>query len=225
MTQLITKTEPQQISFTERKLAGLQKRKPDKVAYILSIEKLWETYAWDRTDENMQRLINSFKFMMHRKAEAWHSRWKNKRLRKDDFLSIFYETAWKMCDDYCHYQDFYFYETLCLAIHRKGIDLTRKLATKQTYFEVAAVPLLEETAEYLPDKSVKIEDDFETNDLNDRILNAESLTEKEKQLLQVIYDNPDASYRQIAKLIGVKEHKTVIRSLRKIKRKINYIFL
>lgn len=223
MITLVAKKELKQLSFTERKLAGLQKRKPDQVDYILSVEKLWETYAWNRTDENVQRLINSFKFMLHRKAEAWESRWKNKRLR-DDFLSAFYEAAGELCDDYIHYQEFYFYETLCLFIHRRGIDLTRKLLRKQTQFEVAAVPLFDETADYLPDISVDIENDVVTNDLVGRILKDGSLTEKEKWFLQVIYDNPDSSDRELARIAGLNHNYEVTRILSRIKKKINYIY-
>lgn len=192
--------------------------------YILSIEILWEAYAWNRTDENMQRLLNSFKFMLHRKAESWHNRWKNKRLHKDDFLSVFYEAAGELCDDYIHYQEFYFYETLCLVVHRRGIDLTRKLLRKQTHFEVAALPLFDETADYLPDISVDIENDVVTNDLVGRILSDGSLTEKERWLLQVIYDNPDSSDREIARIAGLNHNYEVTRILRRIKKKINYIY-
>lgn len=222
MITLVAKKELKQLSFTERKLAGLQKRKPDQVDYILSIEKLWEAYAWNRTDENMQRLLNSFKFMLHRKAEAGERKWKNKRLHKDDFLSVFYETAGKLCDDYCHYQAFYFYETLCLAIDRRGIDLTRKLTTKQGRFEVAALPLFDETADYLPDISVDIENDVVTNDLVGRILKDESLTDKERRLLQIIYDNPKTSNPAISVLSDLKSHQQVDRYLNRIQNKLSF---
>lgn len=225
MTQLIARNKPDQLPLSQKKLPGLQQRKPNQVAHILRIEKLWENYAWNPTDENLHRLLSSVKFTIYRKAEAWHNRWKNKRLCKDDFLSAYYETAWKLCESYSHYQEFYFYETLCLAINRRGIDLTRKLLRKQTDFEVAAIPLLDETADYLPDKRINIENDVVINDLTGRILKDESLTMKERQLLQVIYDNPDASNREIASIAGLNHHYSVTRSLRRIKQKINHFYL
>ncbi|MCY8938085.1 hypothetical protein [Peribacillus frigoritolerans] len=224
-TSLVTKKEPTQPTMTERKLAGLIKRQPNKISYILQIEKLWESYALNRTDESRDKLLNSLKFCIHQKAEAWERKWKNKRLYKEDFQTIFYETAWKLCDDYSHYQEFYFYETLCLAFKRRGIDLTRKLRTKQGRFEVNALPLLEETSQYLPDKRVDIENDVLNRDLIERVLTDESLTEQERGLLQVIYDNPDSSNRDIAILAGLNHHHQVTRSLTKIKGKLNYLFL
>lgn len=127
--------------------------------------------------------------------------------------------------DYNHYQEFYFYETLCLVFKRRGIDLTRKLRTNQGHFEVNALPLLEETSQYLPDKRVNIENDVLNRDLIERVLTDESLTVQERRLLHVIYDNPDSSYREIAILVDLKHHQQVTRSLHKIRSKLIHIFL
>jgi len=220
--ELLIKNEISPIPFTEKKIEGLKLRQsPQKVTFILAIEKVWEVYALNRTEKNLNRLINAVEFSLQRKAESWGYKWENKRLSKDDFLSVFYETVWKLADSYTHYQNFYFYETLCLAIDRAGIDLTRKLLTKQVIFEVSTVSFFDEAPDYLPDKSIDIEKDLEMKELIHCILSAESLAKEERQLLQVIYDNPDASYRQIAELTGLKHHENVVRALRKIFKKIN----
>jgi hypothetical protein len=225
MTQFIMKVELKQPSKAERKLEGLRKRKPNKVEYILQIEKLWEDYAFDRTETNLDKLVKTLKFTVKQKAEAMERRWINKRLSMADFESVFYEELWKLCDNYNHYGEFYFYETFLVAISKRGIDVTRKLTTRKGQFETSILPLKEETVEFIPDPRVNIEKDVINCDLVKRILTDRSLTEQEIGLLQAIYSNPETSNRELANELGFNHHEQVSRTLNKIKKKISYIFL
>ncbi|BCC09441.1 hypothetical protein BCM0060_p2107 (plasmid) [Bacillus cereus] len=72
---------------------------------------------------------------------------------------------------YTWYQTFYFYEGLCLKLHNRGLDIVRELRTKQGKFDVNALLLKEETAEFIADTRVDIETDVINSDLVERILN------------------------------------------------------
>lgn len=222
-TPFVKKAELKQIPKAESKLEGLRKRNPDKVNYILQIEEIWEKYAFNRTDENLNQLVKSLKFTINRKAESMENKWNSTRLSKADFESTYYEELWKLCDSYNHYGEFYFYETFLLAIHNRSIDLTRKLITKIGEFEKKILPLKEETADFIPDTRVDIEKQVIDSDLVVRILSDKSLTELELNLLQAIYRNPDTSYRGLAKELGFNHHEQVTRTLSRIKKKLFYI--
>lgn len=226
---LVKKTELKQLPMAERKLEGLKKRrKPSIVKYVLEVEKLWEEYAFDPTEENMNRILKKCKFMISKKASFLETQWGNNGLKKSDFESVFYETAWVVCQQYTHYQEFYLYETIHLALKRKSIDVTRYLMTKQGAFnkDVLSLDKLKEDAgDIIQDYSIDVEQEVINNDTVNKILNDSSLTVEEKRLLQVIHSNPDSSNRDIALLAGLKHHTEVTRSLEKIKSKFSHIYL
>lgn len=231
MTQLVKKVIGQP-AFLEQKLEGLKIRKPDKVNFILKIEQLVTEYYYSLYDRGMNDIeikqndvIKSLEFTINRKAEAWGHKWSSKLLSKSDFKSVFYEAVLKLLDTYTWYQTFYFYEELCLKLHNRGLDTVKKSRTKQGKFDVNVLPLKEETVEFIADTRVNIEEDVINSDLVNRILNDQSLTEQERTLLQTIYNNPDISNREIAKAVGLNHHEQVTRSLKRIKRKLFYIFL
>lgn len=230
MTYLIKKVkkdELQPLSFVEQKLQGLKRRCPEsgREAYILAVEKKWEAYAFDRANENlMNDLLKTLDYKIKVIAKYWGKNWKGKRLSAVEFESAFYESAFKLCDEYEWSSNFYFYETLLVILERRAIDLTRKVKTKRGQFEVNILPLTDEAAEFLPN-AVDVEQEVLNRDLVTQIINHENLTLQEKQLLQEVYDNPDASYKDWAKSIGLKHHEQAKRMLRKIKCKLSYIFL
>lgn len=225
MTHFVKKVELKQPPKAESKLCGLRKRKPEKVNYIIQIERIWEKYAFNRNDVNFNKLVRALKFTIDRKAAAMERKWNNKRINKADFESVFYEELWKLCDSYNHYGEFYFYETFIVAIHNRGIDVTRKLITKKGAFEKNVLPLKEETAEFIPDIRINIEKDVIDRDLFAKILSEESLTDQELNLIQAIYSNPNASYRELAIEIGLKHPQQIKRSLQKIKNKIYFLMI
>ncbi|MEH7441120.1 hypothetical protein V7201_02185 [Bacillus sp. JJ1122] len=220
---LVKQAELKLLPMAERKLEGLKKRRPEKVDYILQIERLWEEYAMNRSEFNLNRLLKQLEFTINRKAAYWGNRYK--QIPTADFISRFYEVVWEVCMEYNHYQDFYLFETVCLVIERRGIDLTRKLKTEKGSFEKNILPLKEETADYIPDPRVNVESDVIDRDTVEQILNEDSLNTKERRLLQALYCNPELSYRDLAKVAGYNHHTEVTRSLDKIKMKINYIIL
>jgi hypothetical protein len=232
MTKLITKVNKEELkprSFVERKLEGLKARYQNshsKIEFILDIEKLWEKYALDRTEQTQQRLLKALEFTIKQKAKAWGNRWENKRLSTADFESVFYEETMKLCEKYHQYNDFYFYETFLLALQRRGLDVARQVQKGQKKFESEVFSLKDETAEFISN-DVDIESDVLNRVLVEQILNDPSLTAQERYLLHLIYINADASYSEIAKKAGFNHHEQVRRTLNCISNKLkkSYIFL
>ncbi|MBY0597017.1 winged helix-turn-helix transcriptional regulator [Bacillus bingmayongensis] len=70
---------------------------------------------------------------------------------------------------------------------------------------------------------MNIENDVINCDLVERILSDLSLTKQERKLLQAIYNNPDASYRELAKEVGFNHHEQVTRTFNKTNQKLSYI--
>ncbi|QFY71367.1 hypothetical protein CEQ83_02150 [Priestia megaterium] len=227
LTKKVGNNELKPLSFTEQKLQGLKRRCPNngKEAYILSVEKKWEAYAFNRSDENlMNDLLKTLSYKIEMLAKYWGKNWRDKRLSPSDFESVFYEAAFKLCDEYEWSSEFYFYETILLIFERRAIDLTRKFKTQRGGFEASILPLKEEIVETFAD-AVDIEKEVLNRNLVTEILNDKALTIQEKKLLQEIYNNPDASYKDWAEVIGLKHHQQVIRMLQRIKCKIFHVFL
>jgi len=226
MTSLVKEAKLKQLTMQEIKIIGLRKRKKETlVKFILEVEHLWEQYAFDRNEENLNKLLKKLKFSIKKKAEYWGNRWKWTKLCRDDFESAFFEATLKLCDEYTHYNEFYFYETLILVLKRKSIDVSRWLTTKKGEFENSIQFLDEDAYEFLPDLNIDIESDLITKDLMIQILNEKTLNQQEKLLLQTMYENPYSSKRELASLSGLNHHQAVSRSQRSIKNKISYLFL
>ncbi|MCH6264617.1 hypothetical protein [Neobacillus citreus] len=212
----------------ETKLKGLAaryKKRPSMIDYVLQIEKLWERYALafdtQEKEKAQHKLLKQLSFKLKKKARAAGAHWNNSRISAADFESIFFEAAWKLCDKYNHYGDFYFYETFLLALKRRGIDLVRsRTRTKQGTFELKVRRLREEAADYLPDKQTDVEGRTLDSLLVTQILNDETLTERERRLLRAKYENPDASKAELAQAVVLKHHYEVTRILDKVRTKL-----
>ncbi|HFJ9408619.1 TPA: hypothetical protein ACLBZV_001428 [Bacillus cereus] len=234
MTGIIKKVELKSTqSFNENKEEGLRGRwcKDTGINHVLRIECLlidyrYACYGFDKEIEEqaLHHLLQALDYSIKKNSTWLECNWKSKGLSQADFESVFYEEAWKLCDTYDWYSDFYFYETFLVAIKNRGINITRKLITKKGEFERNVLPLKEESAEFIADTRVDIETKVINGDLVERILNDSSLTEQERILLQAIYNNPDTSYRKLAVAVGLNHHEQVTRLLSRIRRKLFYIF-
>lgn len=211
---------PGQQPFLKRKKEGLLKRKPKQAHYIFSIEKLWENYALNnRPAQQLERLLEKLKFTISRKAAAAGRRWNNKRIPAADFESAFWHEAWRVSDSYHQYTDFYFYETLCLGFERREIDVVRRhTKSRQKAFEIGILPLSKAAESFLP-SDLDIEKTVTDHLLVQQVMNNSVLLANEANLLQVMYENPAASYREVAVDVGAMHHEKVRRMLIKIKNK------
>jgi hypothetical protein len=209
----------------EKGLAARYKKRPSMIDYVLQIEKLWERYALAlnayEKEKAQHNLLKQLSFVLKGKAKAAGAQWNNSRLSAADFESIFFEEAWKLCDTYNHYSDFYFYETFLLRLKRRGIDLVRqRTKTKQGAFELKVRRLKEEAANYLPDKQIDVEGDTLNRLVVTQILNDKTLTEQERRLLRAKYENPNATNTELAREAGLKHHYDVTRIFEKVRAKL-----
>ncbi|MFD2213754.1 hypothetical protein ACFSKK_08700 [Metabacillus endolithicus] len=190
-------------------------------AHVLQVEKLWEQYALTRSEVAQDKLLRHLAGILRKKAESWGHRWNNCKLCAADFESIFLEEAWKLCEKYNHYDDFYFYETLLLVCNRRAIDLIRtNTKTKQGAFNIQVLRLKEEAADFLADTSVNVEEDVIFNSIVTQIFKDTSLTEQERLLLLARYEYPDASLKELSNLVGLEHHEQVRRSFNRIRKKM-----
>jgi DNA-directed RNA polymerase specialized sigma24 family protein len=222
--QVITSAQKEnEISISAKKKKGLTRRfaqRPRMIHLVRQIEKSWEKYAFTHSQESQKKLIELLENTIKSMARWWGIRWNNCKLSAADFESIFFFEAWKLCDDYNHYTEFYFYETLLLILNRRAIDLVRKnTKTKQGAFELAVRPLKEEAEDYIPDKSVDVENQVTDRIIVAQILNDSTLTDKERELLKAKYLNPDASMAELASHVGLKHHEEVRRLFKRIRLK------
>ncbi|MBT2697238.1 hypothetical protein J7E79_07415 [Bacillus sp. ISL-40] len=213
---------------SETKLTGLTRRykqRPSMIDHVLQVEKLWERYALalDPTEkeQRLEKLLKRLSLVLKGKAKAAGAQLNNSRLSAADFESIFFEEAWKLCDSYNHYGEFYFYETFLLVLKRRSIDLIRqRTKTKQGTFELKVRQLKEEAADYLPDKQTDVEGRALDSIVVTQILNDAALTEQERQLLRAKYESPDASKAELAQAVGLKHHYEVTRIFGSINKKL-----
>lgn len=213
--------------FTQRKREGLERRNSNRLSmvnyYVLQVEKLWENYALTRSEIAQDKLLKHLTEILRNKARAWGRRWNNCKLSAADFESVFFEEAWKLSDSYIHYGDFYFYETLILALERRAIDVVRKQTrTKRGTFEVEIRRLKEETADYLADININVEGNVIDRCVVTQMLNDDTLTEQEQQLLLAKYEYPNASMIELARGVRLKHHEEVRRTFNRISKKMSH---
>ncbi|GAM12110.1 hypothetical protein [Mesobacillus selenatarsenatis] len=214
-------------SKTETKLEGLKRRYKNRpsIDYVLQIEKLWERYALEldtaKKEQRLETLLKQLSHSIKWRAKEAGKQWNNSRLSAADSESIFFEEAWKLCDNYNHFGEFYFYETLLLVIKRRGIDLTRnRTRTQQGAFELKVRRLKEEAADYIPDTQTDVEGSSVNSLLVAQILAVPTLTEQERKLLRTKYDNPDLSKVELSSALGLKHHQEVTRLFKRLKIKL-----
>jgi hypothetical protein len=225
---VVTNKQETTKSKTETKLTGLTRRykqRPSMTEHVLKIEKLWGRYALEldtiKKAQRLNSLLKELSFMLKKKAEAAGRQWHNSRLSAADFESIFFEESWKLCDNYNHYGEFYFYETLLLVLKRRGIDLVRKRTkTLRGAFELEVRRLKEEAADYIADTQTDVESSAIDSLLVTQIFNDAALTEQERRLLQAKYVNPDLSKAEVAKAAGLNHHQEVTRIFDKVRVKL-----
>lgn len=209
-------------TFLEQKETGLKRRckKGTKVNFILEVEELWEryslaTYSYEESsDEALADLIDQLAFTIRNKVIAATNRWRNKRISSADFESVFIETVWQLCEKYTGYGVFYFYETLELSWRRREIDVVRKETINQTELG------LKDGFDFFYPDTRNVEKEVTDRLFVEQILSYPSLEPIETQLLSIMYEYPDSSYREIAHLMGFYDHKKVIRMLHRIKLKL-----
>lgn len=134
----------QQREAKQKRIAAMYPR--ERVEKILRTEEKWgelsragDTYDLLRYDP-IHRLI-------YGAAYRWGRAYHNKRIPFEDFLSVFYEAAWRAIERYTWATDFYLYETLSRDIQSRGMSIIRAAGRDKRKALHEALPLAEDFAD------------------------------------------------------------------------------
>jgi RNA polymerase sigma factor (sigma-70 family) len=156
--------------------------------------------------------------LIHGAAKRWARSWQNKRIPFEDFLSVFYEKAWEVIQDYTWATDFYLYETISEAINKRGKDLVRQATRtdrRKAFHE--AYSLKEGFEDFYPDP-VNVAQLVTDRLYKEQVLQDPELTDRERRVLLEVYKG--GSQREIAGKLG-KDRKTVSRTMDHLRHKLD----
>jgi hypothetical protein len=181
-----------------------------KAFKIQQTEKKWEELAQkDRKIELLQ--YEPIRSLIFGAANRWGCKYQNYRLTSDDFLSVFYQVAWKEIMSYTWATDFYLYETLSKAIQSQGRSLLRdSLVTHRRRAFHEALPLLDGFHEFYPDQLLDIENDIIEKIYEEQMLLDPLMTHSERCILHIIYHG--GSQREAARQLKT-DRRTVSREV------------
>lgn len=174
--------------------------------FILNVEEAWDRYAYYEDFGNLLHFVERrINFYARRNAAKFYGY----GLTFDDFKQTYLIELWRLAkshngvtDEY----DRYLYEKFHNALIRRGLDIVRKAARIFNH-EITSVGLFAE---------IPAQDNTESDVLTRLIIR--SMPYKERRVLSALYDNPDASNREIARRAGLRCHKQVPQTVERIRR-------
>ncbi|MEI4800388.1 sigma-70 family RNA polymerase sigma factor [Bacillus sp. FJAT-51639] len=207
----------------ETKLERIQRIYDEgKVKQILTLEKSWEKYARQRLEEgeNAFRIIyDNFlvSYIVRVTLNKFENAWKNKRIFRDDFESVFWEKLWCVCQEHSWNDEYYLYEKIKKALECAAYNLIKsKLRTDKRKANHQSIDLVASLEKF--DSSFCIEGDVIT-----KLLIKQYCDELEEQLLITYLENPYLSYRKIGRLHGINHPEKVKRILDSAKGKLGKV--
>jgi DNA-binding CsgD family transcriptional regulator len=186
-------------------------------AKIYRTEKKWEELSQEGKLDDLLRyeLIDK---LIYGASFRWGDKYHKSRLSKDDFLSVFYQAAWKEIERYTWHTDFFLYETLVKAIQSRGRSLLRdNLATDRRRAFHEALPLIEGFNEFYPDRSLDIELNVIEKRYEEQMHLDPTLTDQERSILHII--SGGGSQREAARQLDI-DRRTISRSIGYLKAKL-----
>ena len=198
--------------------------KPEDRDFMEQVQQAWLVFHYNDYDgDSFDPLYKLLKGRIRMFAAEWERKWKiEKRLSRNDFESIFWETAWKVCINYNHLlnRDFLLYEHIKHAIKCRGQDLVRRESTLQHTFEHAADSYEKKCVDENTPDGKNIERMITDKQLYKQIISDTTLTDDEKDVIKAIHANPGASYRALAGLLGYSHHEYISRIIGRINKKL-----
>ncbi|MDF2039355.1 MULTISPECIES: hypothetical protein [Cytobacillus] len=212
-----------------------RKYSPSKIKYVWKIQELFNNPDFSVLENgNLEvdywRLTRELKFTINKKAEWYAYRYRNARLSYQDFEAEFWKITWDAIEYYEQGGDFESFEgaeftlveTLELFWKNRIIDFIRScLYTKKHNPWYTAASLSDDFNEYWPDTSLLQDEQLIINETIDELFCDKSLTEDERRLLEIIYDNPTESLREWGEKFGFNHPETVRRRYLSLKRKLS----
>lgn len=169
----------------------------------------------DEYDALYDELLKVIKFW----SEYYYCTCYNLRLDYGDFFEVMINAAVDTTNKYSSNSDFSLFQTLQLVLKNRGIDLIRKAkANKRAIWHKAA---------RLPDNfDTTYADDFNLENavvqkiLLEKIFKDPSLTEEERKLLKLMYDDPNITLDELANRMEWGYREKVRRTLKRIRMKL-----
>ncbi|MCI2253434.1 hypothetical protein L2D08_03540 [Domibacillus sp. PGB-M46] len=208
------------------KMESRLKRKysSSKIKWVRQVQMVFSD--WDKdTDEVYSELQKLLKFTIEAKAKYYEKKYKSVRLSYHDFEAELWKITFAAIQYYEESGDidteFMLVETLEMFWKTRMIDFIKScLYTEKHSPWYKAATLDEKSIERLPDNSPSMEQQYIYKETIEEMFNAEELTEKERELLALIYDNPSGSLREWGSELGVPHPQTVRRLFDSLKNKL-----
>ncbi|WP_144561533.1 sigma-70 family RNA polymerase sigma factor [Bacillus mycoides] len=204
----------------EDKLERIKRIYDDKkVKRVLAVEKAWNRYAMLRLEEGENAFYIMFNDYLIRgliksTLNKFENAWKNKRIFRDDFESVFWEKLWCICREHSWSDEYYLYEKIRKSLECTGYNLVKaKLTTDKRRANHQNVDLMADLEKI--DSPFRIENDIEI-----KLLIKQYCNSIEAELITTYIESPHLSYRDLGCLHGINHPERVRRILDSAKRKL-----
>ncbi|MDR4163682.1 sigma-70 family RNA polymerase sigma factor [Bacillus paranthracis] len=204
----------------EDKLERIKRIYDDKkVKQVLAVEKTWNKYALLRLEEGEDAfhiIFNDYLigWFIQTILNKFENAWKNKRISRDDFESVFWEKLWHVCREHSWNDEYYLYEKIRKSLECTGCNLVKsKLTTDKRKANHQNVVLMADLEKI--DSPFRIESDIEIKLLIKQYCNG-----IEVDLITTYIESPYLSYRDLGSLHGINHPERVRRILDSAKRKM-----
>lgn len=204
----------------EDKLERIKRIYDDKkVKQVLTVEEAWDKYAMlrlEKGEDAFHIIFNDYliRYLMRSTLNKFENAWKNKRIFRDDFESVFWEKLWHVCQEHSWNDEYYLYEKIRRSLECAGCNLVKsKLTTDKRKANHQNIDLMADLEKI--DSPFRIESDIEIKLLIKQYCNG-----IEEDLITSYIGNPHLSYRELGSLHGINHPERVRRILDSAKRKL-----
>lgn len=207
----------------EEKLERIKRIYNDrKVKQVLAVEKTWDKYAMLRLEKGEDAfyiIFNDYliRSLMRSILNKFENAWKNKRIFRDDFESVFWEKLWHVCREHSWNDEYYLYEKIRKSLECTGCNLVKsRLTTDKRKANHQNVDLMADLEKI--DSPFRIESAIEIKLLIKQYCNG-----IEEDLITSYIGSPSLSYRELGRLYGINHPERVRRILNSAKMKLREI--
>lgn len=105
-----------------------------KVKQVLAVEKTWDKYVMLRLEKGEDAfyiIFNDYliRSLMRFTLNKFENAWKNKRVFRDDFESVFWEKLWRIYQEHPWNDEYYLYEKIRKSFDCTGYNLIKSKLT------------------------------------------------------------------------------------------------
>ncbi|WP_257144567.1 hypothetical protein [Bacillus toyonensis] len=105
-----------------------------KVKQVFAVEKTWDKYVMLRLEKGEDAfyiIFNDYliRSLMRSTLNKFENAWKNKRVFRDDFESVFWEKLWRIYQEHPWNDEYYLYEKIRRSFDCTGYNLIKSKLT------------------------------------------------------------------------------------------------